>query len=222
MNGNFAWPICCVTRNTQSTAATPALPRGSTSCCNALSALATAAPNSRTPPSPSTRRSRPPARPAAPGFAQHRGQTVRASPVVGSDETSARVKGKNWWQRVVLSFNRRPSTDPDSRGAAVLSDFRKLAQGYLQMPWRSLSFRHSSRCPRHQQRLRAVRCGTASHLPQMPAPATAGVTGGFRPEWGAHTYATPPRSSPPARLHGHSASRPSKRSLAGRPVLMPP
>jgi hypothetical protein len=118
--------------------------------------------------------------------------------------------------------DRRPSPDPDSRGAAVLSDFRKLAQGYLQMPWRSLSFRHSSRCPRHQQRLRAVRCGTASHLPQMPAPATAGVTGGFRPEWGAHTYATPPRSSPPARLHGHSASRPSKRSLAGRPVLMPP
>ena len=117
--------------------------------------------------------------------------------------------------------DRRPSPDPDSRGAAVLSDFRKLAQGYLQMPWRSLSFRHSSRCPRHQQRLRAVCCGTASHLPQMPAPATAGVTGGFRSKWRAHTYATPPRSSPPARLHGHSALQALQAALAGRPVLMP-
>jgi transposase len=28
---------------------------------------------------------------------------VRASPVVASDETSARVKGQNWWQWVLLS-----------------------------------------------------------------------------------------------------------------------
>ena len=223
MNGNFAWPICCVTRNTQSTAATPALPRRSTSCCNALSAWAAAAPNSRTPPSPSTRRSRPPVHdrllPASPNT-----EARRCAPARWWARTRPRLGSRARLVAMGGAFvDRRPSPDPDSRGAAVLSDFRKLAQGYLQMPWRSLSFRHSSRCPRHQQRLRAVCCGTASRLPQMPAPATtAGVTGGFRSKWRAHTYATPPRSSPPARLHGHSALQALQAALAGQPVLMPP
>ena len=227
---------------------------------------------------------------------------VRASPVVASDETSARVEGKNRWQWVVLSSTAVHHLIADSRGAAVLSDFlgetkpevwvadryaaqaghaherqlclahllrdaqyaidsgdtgfaaafykllqravgigrrraelkdttlaqyradldrrldrllaaspnteagRKLAQGHPQMPWRSLSFRHPSRCPRHQQRLRA---GAAAqrHLPQI-------VTGGFRSKWGAHTYATAASVIATGRLHGHSALQALQAALA--------
>lgn len=48
---------------------------------------------------------------------------VRTSPVVASDETSARVKGKNWWQWVLLSSTAVHHLIADSRGAAVPSDF---------------------------------------------------------------------------------------------------
>jgi len=48
---------------------------------------------------------------------------VGASPVVASDETSARVKGKNWWQWVLLSATAIHHLITDSRGAAVLEDF---------------------------------------------------------------------------------------------------
>jgi transposase len=48
---------------------------------------------------------------------------VRASPVVASDETSARVKGQNWWQWVLLSSTAVHHLIADSRGAAVLDDF---------------------------------------------------------------------------------------------------
>ena len=48
---------------------------------------------------------------------------VRASPVVASDETSARVEGKNWWQWVLLSSTAIHHLIVDSRGAAVLDDF---------------------------------------------------------------------------------------------------
>jgi transposase len=48
---------------------------------------------------------------------------VRASPVVASDETSARVKGQNWWQWVLLSPTAIHHLIADSRAAAVLDDF---------------------------------------------------------------------------------------------------
>ena len=48
---------------------------------------------------------------------------VRASPVVASDETSARVKGQNWWQWVLLSSTAVHHLIADSRSAAVLDDF---------------------------------------------------------------------------------------------------
>jgi transposase len=48
---------------------------------------------------------------------------VRASPVVASDETSARVKGQNWWQWVLLSSTAIHHLIVDSRSAAVLDDF---------------------------------------------------------------------------------------------------
>ena len=44
---------------------------------------------------------------------------VRSSKVVASDETSARVEGKNWWQWVLLSSTAVHHLIADSRGAAV-------------------------------------------------------------------------------------------------------
>src|SRR6266851_2912641 len=46
---------------------------------------------------------------------------VRNSKVVASDETSARVEGKNWWQWVLLSSTAVHHLIADSRGAAVLT-----------------------------------------------------------------------------------------------------
>jgi transposase len=50
-------------------------------------------------------------------------QAVRASPVVGSDETSARVGGKTWWQWVLLSNSAVCHIIADMRAAAVVSGF---------------------------------------------------------------------------------------------------
>jgi transposase len=50
-------------------------------------------------------------------------QTVRASPVICSDETSARVKGKNWWQWVLLCSTAVYHLITDSRAASVVTGF---------------------------------------------------------------------------------------------------
>lgn len=48
---------------------------------------------------------------------------VRASPVVGSDETSARVCGKTWWQWVLLSTTAIYHVIADTRAASVVTTF---------------------------------------------------------------------------------------------------
>ena len=48
---------------------------------------------------------------------------VRASPVVGSDETSARVGGKNWWQWVLLGSTAICHVIADTRAASVVTAF---------------------------------------------------------------------------------------------------
>jgi len=48
---------------------------------------------------------------------------IRGSKVVASDETSARVEGKTWWQWVLVSSTAVHHLIADSRGAAVLTDF---------------------------------------------------------------------------------------------------
>jgi transposase len=50
-------------------------------------------------------------------------QAVRDSAVVGSDETSARVCGKTWWQWVLLSSTAICHVIADSRAASVVTDF---------------------------------------------------------------------------------------------------
>ncbi len=55
-------------------------------------------------------------------------EQIRASPVVASDETSARVQGKTWWQWVLLSSTAVCHLIADSRGARVVTDFLRGAQ----------------------------------------------------------------------------------------------
>jgi transposase len=49
------------------------------------------------------------------------GDAVRASPVVGSDETSARVNGKTWWQWVLLSSTAIYHIITDTRAAETVT-----------------------------------------------------------------------------------------------------
>jgi len=53
---------------------------------------------------------------------------VRESPVVGSDETSARVRGKTWWQWVLLSSTAICHVIADTRAASVVTTFMNGAQ----------------------------------------------------------------------------------------------
>jgi transposase len=53
---------------------------------------------------------------------------VRASKVVASDETSARVKGKTWWQWVLLSSTAIYHVIADTRGSRVVTDFLQGAE----------------------------------------------------------------------------------------------
>jgi transposase len=53
---------------------------------------------------------------------------VRASPVVGCDETSARVRGKTWWQWVLLSSTAICHVIADTRAASVVTTFLQGAQ----------------------------------------------------------------------------------------------
>lgn len=54
--------------------------------------------------------------------------TVRASLVVGSDETSARVRGKTWWQWVLLSSTAICHVIADTRAASVVTTFLQGVQ----------------------------------------------------------------------------------------------
>jgi transposase len=51
------------------------------------------------------------------------GAAVRASPVVGSDETSARMDGRNWWQWVFQTPTASYHVIAPSRGADVIDTF---------------------------------------------------------------------------------------------------
>ncbi len=56
------------------------------------------------------------------------GAQVRASPVIGSDETSARVNGRNWWQWVYQTPQASYHEIVPSRGAAVIDAFLRGAE----------------------------------------------------------------------------------------------
>jgi len=246
---------------------------------------------------------------------------VRRSKVVASDETSARVEGKNWWQWVLLSSTAVHHLITDSRGAAVLTDFLGDAKpevwvadrgacpraGRRPDPWaaqaghgteRQLCLAHLLRdaqyaidagdtgfapgfqkllrrataigqrrpqlkdstlaqyradLDRSLDRLLAVNPTTEAGrklargirkcrgdlficLTRRDVPATNNdceralrpsvifrkVTGGFRSQWGARTYADALSVIATGRLHGRSALRALRDALAGHPILIPP
>ena len=234
---------------------------------------------------------------------------VRASPVVASDETSARVKGQNWWQWVLLSSTAIHHLIVDSRGAAVLDEFlgdakpevwvadryaaqaghadqRQLclahllrdaqyaidsgdtgfAPGFHKLLQRAVGIgqrradlkdstlaQYRADLDRRLDRLLAATPTTEAgrklaqgirkcrgdlflFITRRDVPATNNdceralrpsvifrkVTGGFRSDWGAQTYAAAASVIATGRLHGHSALQALQAALAGRPVLMPP
>lgn len=51
------------------------------------------------------------------------GARVRQSPVIGSDETSARVNGRNWWEWVFVSLAGEYHVIAPSRGQDVIDEF---------------------------------------------------------------------------------------------------
>jgi transposase len=57
------------------------------------------------------------------GQAERIAEQVRASPVIGSDETSARVHGANWWQWVFQTPEASFHIITPSRGGAVVREF---------------------------------------------------------------------------------------------------
>jgi transposase len=234
---------------------------------------------------------------------------VRGSKVVASDETSARVEGKNWWQWVLLSSTAVHHLIADTRGAAVLTDFlgdtkpdvwvadryaaqaghgnqRQLclahllrdaqfaidtgdtgfAPGFYKLLQRAVGIGHrrpdlkdttlaqyQADLDRRLDRLLAVSSTTAAgrklargirkcrgdlfvFVTHRDVPATNNeceralrpsvifrkVTGGFRSQWGARTYADALSVIATGRLHGRSALQALRDALAGRPILVPP
>jgi transposase len=234
---------------------------------------------------------------------------VRSSKVVASDETSARVEGKNWWQWVVLSSTAVHHLIADSRSAAVLTDFlgetkpevwvadryaaqaghgteRQLclahllrdaqyaidagdtgfALGFHKLLQRAVAIgrrrpqlkdttlaQYRADLDRRLDRLLAVSPTTAAgqklargirkcrgdlfvFITRRDVPTTNNqceralrpsvifrkVTGGFRSQWGAHTYADALSVIATGRLHGRSALQALRDALAGRPILVPP
>ena len=89
---------------------------------------------------------------------------VRSSKVVASDETSARVEGKNWWQWVLVSSTAVHHLIADSRGAAVLTDFLGETKPDV---W--IADRYAAQAGHGSERqLSPICCATLS-TPSMPA-----------------------------------------------------
>jgi transposase len=234
---------------------------------------------------------------------------VRNSKVVASDETSARVAGKNWWQWVLLSSTAVRHLIVDSRGAVVLTGFlgqtkpdvwvadryaaqaghgkeRQLclahllrdaqyaidagdtgfAPGFQTLLRRATAIgqrrpelkdttlaQYRADLDRRLDRLLAIRPTAEAgrklarairqcrgdlfvFITGRDVPATNNdceralrpsvifrkVTGGFRSQWGARTYADALSVIATGRLHGRSALQALGDALAGRPILTPP
>lgn len=62
---------------------------------------------------------------AAQAEAEAIGERVRQSKVIGSDETSARVHGKNWWQWVFVGEDCEYHLIEPSRGYDVVEEFMR-------------------------------------------------------------------------------------------------
>jgi transposase len=91
---------------------------------------------------------------------------VRASPVVGSDETSARVGGKNWWQWVLLGSTAICHVIADTRAASVVTAFMNGARPEV---WVADRYGGQLGHGAVRQMCLALCCAT----PRMPSPGQA-------------------------------------------------
>ncbi len=69
--------------------------------------------------------------PAVQAEAEAIGERVRQSAVIGSDETSARVNGRNWWEWVFVSVNGVYHLIVPSRGQEVINAFMRTCQAQV-------------------------------------------------------------------------------------------
>jgi transposase len=72
------------------------------------------------------------------------GEAVRHSSVIGSDETSARVNGRNWWEWVFESQAGEYHVIVPSRGFDVIEDFMQQARANV---WRSDCWKAQLKAP---------------------------------------------------------------------------
>jgi transposase len=72
------------------------------------------------------------------------GEAVRHSPVIGSDETSARVNGRNWWEWVFESQAGEYHVIVPSRGFDVIEAFMQQARANV---WRSDCWKAQLKAP---------------------------------------------------------------------------
>ena len=123
----------------------------------------------------------------------------------------------------------RPPARSAARGDAYHRGRTKARPSHPQMPRRSLPFRHPSRCPRHQQRLRT---GAAAqrHLPQsngrlslhLGRPNLCRRRFGNRHRQAARPFSSPsPPSCPRRSTHPHPALiRGEQLPKAAQPIFM--
>lgn len=78
------------------------------------------------------------------------GERVRQSPVIGSDETSARVNGRNWWEWVFLSAVGEYHVIAPSRGQDVIDEFMG---DYCADVWQSDCWKPQLNAPSQQHQL---------------------------------------------------------------------
>jgi transposase len=78
------------------------------------------------------------------------GERVRHSPVIGSDETSARVNGRNWWEWVFLSSAGEYHVIKPSRGQDVIDGFMG---DHCADVWQSDCWKPQLNAPSHQHQL---------------------------------------------------------------------
>jgi Transposase IS66 family len=157
--------------------------------------------------------------------------TVRSRSVVGSDETSARVAGKTWWQWVLLGSTAIYHVIADTRAASMVTT---LLDGARPAGLCSGSLRRATRARDGSPDVpdpSAARCEVCdrgrrrSPTPTTPASERCGLPSFFakspriRAEWGATVYAAAASIIATGRLHGLTALAAIRTALDGGPII---
>jgi transposase len=166
------------------------------------------------------------------------GECVRQSPVIGSDETSARVNGRNWWEWVFLSSAGEYHVIQPSRGQDVIDEFMG---DHCAEVWHSDCWKPQLNAPTKQHQLclshqirnlqglidQRPRLTWAQALQDLfraceralrPSVIHRKVMGSFRSEWGPKAYAALASVLNTAKRSGVNVFQ-TLVTLMGKPVL---